>query len=212
MERAGVKIPCGDFTLEGIWQLPDNGRRFPVVIICHPHPLHGGDLHNYVVSSISRELLQVSIATLRFNFRGVGQSGGAFGDGIGEQEDLKAAIEFALAQKNVDTARLGLAGYSFGGGVTVPVAVSDNRVKVLALISPSLDEADWNLLKTYRRPKILISGREDMFFPFSQFEENFQSVPEPKQLIVIDDADHFWQGFEVIVAAKVREYFEKTLV
>jgi hypothetical protein len=149
---------------------------------------------------------------LRFNFRGVGQSGGAFGDGIGEQEDLKAAIEFALAQKNVYTARLGLAGYSFGGGVTVPVAVSDNRVKVLALISPSLDEADGNLLKTYRRPKILISGREDMFFPFSQFEENFQSVPEPKQLIVIDDADHFWQGFEVIVASRVREFFEKTLV
>ena len=212
MEKAGVKIPCGDFTLEGIWQFPDNDRHFPAVIICHPHPLHGGNLHNYVVSSISRELLQHSIAALRFNFRGVGQSGGAFGDGIGEQEDLKSAIEFVLTQKNVDTNRLGLAGYSFGGGVSVPVAVSDNRIKALALISPSLDDVDWDLLKTYRRPKILISGREDMFFPFSQFEENFQSVPEPKKLIVIDDADHFWQDFEVTVASRVREYFEKTLV
>jgi uncharacterized protein len=211
MEKIGVKIPCGDFTLEGIWQLPDNGRRFPVVIVCHPHPLHGGDLHNYVVSAISRELLRRLIATLRFNFRGVGQSGGTFGDGLGEQEDLKAVVEFVLTQKNVDTTRLGLAGYSFGGGVSVPVAFKDDRIKALALISPSLDDVDWDLLKTYHKPKILISGHEDLFFPFLQFEENFKSVPELKQLMIINGADHFWQGLEADVAAKVGDFFRETL-
>jgi alpha/beta superfamily hydrolase len=211
MDRAVVKIPCGDFTLEGIFELPDESRSYPVVIICHPHPLHGGDLHNYVVGAISRELLRRSIATLRFNFRGVGRSGGSFGDGIGEQRDLEAAIEFALSQKNVDPAGLGLAGYSFGGGVSVPVAFRDESVKALALVSPSLDDTDWNLLKGYHRPKILICGREDAFFPYEMFEENFKSVPEPKKLLIVDRADHFWQGLEVEVATKLGGFLKDTL-
>ena len=211
MKRIEIKFPCGNIDLEGVCQFPDSDENFPVVIICHPHPLHGGDLHNHVVSAISRNLLQRSIATLRFNFRGVGQSGGNFGEGVGEQEDLKAAIEFALIQENIDSTRLGLAGYSFGGGIVVPVAYNDERVKAISLISPALENDDWNLLRKYKMPKMLISGSNDEFFPFAQYETKFKNIPGPKQFQIVNGADHFWQNFEVEAAEKVGRFFSENL-
>ena len=211
MKRTEVSIPCGDITLEGIWQIPDGEGNFPAVIICHPHPLHGGSIHNYIVSAVSRALLARSIATLRFNFRGVGKSGGAFGDGIKEQDDVKAAVDFAISQKNVDKGRIGMAGYSFGGGVSVPAAFKDSRVKALALISPAIMDGGWDLLRKLKIPKMLISGSGDAFFPTQQFEAEFKGVPAPKQIYIIEGADHFWQGFEAEVGEKVGECFKVNL-
>ena len=147
MKSKRVTFPCGDLQLEGELQLPEGNGPFPVVTVCHPHPLYGGDMDNNVVMAVYFALVKSSIAALRFNFRGVGNSSGSYGEGVGEQDDLQAALDFLSILKEIDSSRIGLAGYSFGGMVAAHVAIKDNRIKQLALISPALNETDWIRLK-----------------------------------------------------------------
>lgn len=209
MKESPVKFPCGDITLEGIFHIPDGKGPFPAVIVCHPHPLYGGDMYHPVVYNVCTKLAAASKAALRFNFRGVGESGGAYAEGIGEQADVKAAIAFALTQLNIDIKRLGLAGYSFGASTIVPVAVGDARVQVLALISPVFESAQWDALNQYRRPKILITGEDDYYVSTRLFEKMAQNLPQPRESHIIKNADHFWNGFESEVAGKVADFFVK---
>jgi alpha/beta superfamily hydrolase len=207
MSRVPVTIPGGDISLEGLWHFPEGTGPFPTVIVCHPHPLYGGDMSNNVIFAICQALAQQSIAALRFNFRGVGKSGGAFGGGIGEQEDVKAALAFVLSTPNIDQKRIGLAGYSFGTTVIVPVAVQDERVKLLALVSPALSDQGWEQLKGYARPKFLITGDNDLVIPQQEFWQRVKDIPEPRQYEVIPGVDHFWGRFEGEVAQKVSQFF-----
>ena len=160
-----------------------------------------------VVFAICQALAQQAIAALRFNFRGVGKSGGEFGGGIAEQEDVKAALALVLFSPNIDRKRIGLAGYSFGASVIVPVAVQDERVKLLALVSPALSDSGWEQLKGYNKPKFLIAGDNDSVIPEQQFWQNVKDIPEPKQCQIIAGADHFWAGFEAEVAQRVTKFF-----
>jgi alpha/beta superfamily hydrolase len=160
-----------------------------------------------IAFAICQALAQESIAALRFNFRGVGKSGGAFGGGIAEQEDVRAALAFVLSTPNIDQKRIGLAGYSFGTIVATPVAVQDERVSLLALVSPALSDADWKQLKGYTKPKFLIAGDNDFVIPEPQFWQQVKDIPEPKQCEIIAGADHFWAGFEEEVAQKVTKFF-----
>ena len=211
MKRTEVSFPCGDITLEGIWQVPDGAGKFPAVVICHPLPTHGGNMHNWLVSAVSRALLARSIAALRFNFRGTGNSGGKFSDGIDEQQDAQAALAFVVAQADIDPARLGLAGYSFGGRVSVPVAYADARVKALALIAPAIENGGWAKLCAMKIPRLLAAGSEDEFFPAAYFAAQFKKVSEPKRLQVFQGADHFFMGQEAMVAEAVGEFFKENL-
>ncbi|MDD5288422.1 MAG: CocE/NonD family hydrolase, partial [Dehalococcoidales bacterium] len=155
MTARHVTFPCGGVQLEGVLHLPEGTGRFPAVVICHPHPLYGGDMDNNVVVAICSALVKSAIVCLRFNFRGAGDSGGSFGGGVGEQDDVKAALDFLANSPQIDSMRIGLAGYSFGGSVVLPVALMDSRVKQLALISPALKEAGWAQLKDYVLPKLI---------------------------------------------------------
>ena len=202
MSRVHITFPCADISLEGVWHLPEGTGPFPAVIVCHPHPLYGGNMSNNVVFAICQALAQQSIAALRFNFRGVGKSGGEFGGGIAEQEDVKAALAFVSSTPNIDRKRIGLAGYSFGASVIVPVAVQDKRVKLLALVSPALSDSGWGQLKGYAKPKFFIVGDNDFVIPEQQFWQQVKDIPEPKQCQIIAGADHFWAGFEEEVAAE----------
>jgi hypothetical protein len=158
-----------------------------------------------VVFGICQALAERSIAALRFNFRGVGQSGGEYGEGIAEQEDAKAALDFAISTEGIDKERIGLAGYSFGGGVALPVAVKDDRVQILALVSPALAEGGWEELKRYNKPKLVIAGENDLVIPREQFLKYAADMPE--QYRVVAGADHFWDGYEAVVAEKVSRFF-----
>jgi len=211
MQDIEVRIPCEDFTLEGKWYCPEGDGPFPAVIICHPHPLYGGNFRNNVVRAVYWELARLSIAVLRFNFRGVGESGGAYGDGIAEVRDVQAAIEFALKQPGIDAKRIGLAGYSFGGGVSVRVIDVDRRIKALALISPMLDENSWTILGNLAVPKLIVVGNEDAYFPASGYEANISKVAAPKEFKVVPGADHFWQGREAELAAAVGRFIVESL-
>jgi len=160
-----------------------------------------------VVFAICQALAQQSIAAFRFNFRGVGKSGGEFRGGIAEQEDVRAALALVLSSPNIDPKRIGLAGYSFGTSVALPVAVQDGRVSLLALVSPALLDSGWEQLKGYTKPKFIIMGDNDFVIPQQQLRQLVKDIPEPKQCQIIRGADHFWAGFEEEVAQKVTQFF-----
>ncbi len=200
-------FPCGEITLEGELQLPRGKVPFPGVVVCHPHPLYGGDMWNNVVTAICQALTDNFIVAFRFNFRGVGQSEGDFDGGVGEQEDVRAALAFLRSRPAIDSSRIGLAGYSFGAGVALPVAVGDKEVNHLALVSPSLVAEAWVLLKDYPQPKFIMVGDNDFVLPVEHFQSHIAEIPEPKQCHVISGADHFWAGHEADMADKVAAFF-----
>jgi alpha/beta superfamily hydrolase len=211
MKKTRVSFSSGELVLEGILAIPGGDGPFPAVIVCHPHPLYGGSMDNNVVNSLSETLTRASLASLKFNFRGVGGSQGEFGQGIGEREDVEAAISFVSTVKGVDSEKIGLAGYSAGAGFALSVGFNDNRIKALAAVSPPIPMFDFDFLKSCLKPKLLISGSRDDLIPINQLLEFCQSLPEPKECESIEGADHFWWGYESILTVKVTAFFTKVL-
>jgi len=211
MKKARVSFSSGGLFLEGILAIPEGAGPFPAVIVCHPHPLYGGSMDNNVVCSLSETLTRASLASFKFNFRGVGGSQGEFGQGIGEREDVEAAIAFIITVKEVDSKRIGLAGYSAGAGFALPIGFNDDRIRALAAVSPPFPMFDFDFLKSCPKPKLLISGSRDNLIPINQFLEFCQNLPEPKECESIEGADHFWWGYESSLAAKVTTFFTKVL-
>lgn len=202
-----VRFSASGIVLEGIFERPAGEQPCPAVVVCHPHPLYGGDMYNNVVSVICQALARESIATLRFNFRGVGRSEGDHEEGIGEQEDVRAALDFLQSADGVDKGRMGLAGYSFGSRVVMPVALQDSRVRAVALVSPFLDDTAWRKLKTYGVPKLFICGSEDSFISQHKVKRLVGEAAAPSECEVIFGADHFWWGFEGKISRKVADFF-----
>lgn len=209
MKETRVKFPCGDLTLEGITTIPEGNGPFPGVIVCHPHPLYGGEMDNNVVVPVCLALEQASIASLRFNFRGVGRSEGKFAEGAGEKEDVIAAISYLSSLNEVDKVRIGLCGYSFGGAVSLEVAPTDERVKALALISPAI--STYVPLKQYAKPKLIVCGGADQFVSIIALQRLAEELPPPNEFELVSGADHFWGGFEYKVAARVAAFFTNNL-
>jgi uncharacterized protein len=168
-------------------------------------------MDNNMVDSICRNLVDKSIMSLKFNFRGVGESEGEFSNGMGEQEDAKAAIEFLLSQTEMDSSRLGLAGYSAGSAWGLAAACGDPRVKALAAVSPPLSMFDYGCLQTCLKPKLMISGTEDQFVPVKPFVSFCQTFPGTKECLTIVGADHLWWGYEKTAGEKVADFFSRTL-
>lgn len=216
MRRERIFFPCGELRLEGVCYLPDHGEHLPVAVVCHPHPLYGGSMDNNVVQAISSALVERGIAALAFNFRGVGGSQGAFDGGRGEQEDVRAALDWLCSRDYVDARKIGLTGYSFGAAVALPVACGESRVKAVALVSlPLMDDAQVqqsrSLLTTCYIPKLLVCGDDDFVVPLSAMQRLAEVAPEPKEVRVIAGADHFWWGNEQTVAATVADFFYRYL-
>ena len=211
MKKTRVSFSSGGLLLEGILAIPEGAGPFPAVIVCHPHPLYGGSMDNNVVNSLSETLAQASLVSFKFNFRGVGGSQGEFGQGIGEREDVEAAISFVSTEREVDSKRIGLAGYSAGAGFALPVGFNDDRIRALAAVSPPLSMLNFDFLKSCPKPKLLISGNRDDLIPINQFLEFCQNLPEPRECESIEGVDHFWWGYESILATKVTAFFTKVL-
>jgi len=211
MKKTRISFPSGELFLEGIVATPQGAGPFPAVIVCHPHPLYGGSMDNNVVCSLCEALTKASFVSFKFNFRGVGASQGEFGQGIGEQADVKAAISFISTLKEIDSARIGLIGYSAGAGFALPVASTDGQIKALAAASPPLNMFNFDFLKSCPKPKFLISGSRDNFTPADQFLEFCQNLAEPKQCEIIEGADHFWWEYESRLATKATAFFTRVL-
>jgi len=211
MKETRVSFLSSELLLEGILATPRGDGPFPAAIVCHPHPLYGGSMDNNVVRGLVEALTQASFVALKFNFRGVGGSQGEFGQGIGEQADVEAAISFVSKLEEVDPQRMGLAGYSAGAGFAFPVGFDDTRIKALAAVSPPLNMFSFDFLQGCPKPRFLISGSRDDFTTAAEFLEFCQNLAEPRQCEMIEGADHFWLGYESHLAAKVTAFFVKVL-
>jgi len=207
LKSVPVKFPCGDITLEGEWLFPEGEAPFPGVVVAHPFPPQGGSMQNSVVAAIWRALANSSIAALRFNFRGVGESEGSFGEGVAEREDVRATLEFACSTEGIDAEKIGLAGYSFGAMISAPIALRDERVNGLALVSAPLSDSNWERLKQYSKPTLVVVGEEDDIVPVEQFRQQAESSPASMQHRIISGADHSLFGHEEEVALIVSLFF-----
>lgn len=161
-------------------------------IVCHPHPLFGGTMHNKVVFRISRAFQNAGFAVLRFNFRGTGSSEGEHDHGLGEQADLRAAIEF-IEQRYPD-AEVWLAGFSFGSAVMLRAASCDNRVRAFVAAGVPVSKYDFTGIAQCNKPKLFVQGSLDEFGPAQDLEKFFAALDEPKELKIIQGADHFFEG------------------
>ena len=210
-ERA-VRFEAAGLVLEGRVLLPQTQTPVPGVVVCHPHPLYGGDLDNNVVVAVCAALESRGVAALRFNFRGVGQSQGEFDQGRGEQDDLRGALAFLAAQPEVDQARLGVAGYSFGAVVALAVGAGEGRVRALCAISAPLGGPQLPKPEEWGpKAKLLAVGDADPLAPLSSLERWAALVPPPLELRSFQEVDHFWADAEEELAATVGEFFSRSL-
>ncbi len=205
-----IKIPCGKIMLEGIFSLPEGKGPSPLLILCHPHPLYGGNMENNVVAAVCQQAGKKGLAWLKFNFRGVGRSGGGFGNGIGEKEDVRAAVSFGQERAEIDGGRIGLCGYSFGSLVAFTVAAEDPRIRAVAGISPFIEPE--TLLQDYANPKLFVWGDRDGFLDPQKLGQQVEKLPDPKEVAVFPGVDHFWSGQEAPLAERVVAFFVKSLL
>lgn len=198
-----VIFPADEITLEGLFWTPGQESSIGVVL-CHPHPLYGGEMHNNIVSALAVAMQKAGIATLRFNFRGVGKSGGSHDQGNGEVEDVKAAVTYLLSRQAVLT--VVVAGYSFGSMVGLRAGVADARIHKLIGVALPIGFGDPAFLLSSTKPKLLISGDRDNFSPLPNLRDLFAKLPEPKVLVTVNGADHFFWGQEDEVAKTAVEF------
>ena len=194
MKEEKVLIPCGSIQLEGLISIPEALSIKGGVIFCHPHPQYGGDMYNLVIHTAVEAASQEGLATLRFNFRGVGESGGSYEDGKGERKDVEAAVEYFSSILKGDHSSLILLGYSFGAWASLPVAIRDERIDGMVAIAPPLELYDFEFLKGCKKKKLFVAGDRDLFCPASPLEEWYQHLEEPKSLAIIPGADHFFSS------------------
>ena len=153
-----VTFLSGDITLEGILSTPRTTGPFPGVVVCHPHPMYGGDMDNYVVMAMCLGLTEHGLAALRFNFRDVGHSRGVHSRGEGERHDVRAALAFLRGSEVIDSGRIGLAGYSFGASVALATAPSDNELCAVAGVAPPTPGLNTLEIMGYTKPKFILAG------------------------------------------------------
>ncbi|MGH9686142.1 MAG: alpha/beta hydrolase [Candidatus Acidiferrales bacterium] len=161
-------------------------------LVCHPHPLFGGTMHNKVVYQAAKALHQCGAPVLRFNFRGAGQSEGAHDEGRGERDDVRAALDYLAAE--FPGLPILLAGFSFGSSVGLRVGCGDARVKELIGLGLPVDNVDMTFLQSCGKPKLILQGGNDQFGARVKLEALYATLPEPKRMIIFDGADHFFAG------------------
>jgi alpha/beta superfamily hydrolase len=187
-ESFDLQGPAG--RLEAILMTPDDA---PVAagVVCHAHPMQGGVMHFKVVFRAAKALQQAGVAALRFNFRGVGRSEGVHDQGRGEQDDVRSAL--AEMQRRFPGLPLVLGGFSFGASMALRVACAERAVRAaFALGLPLLMMTDRAFLERCPPPRLFVQGDRDQFGGGEVMRELVARVPEPRTLVVIPGADHFF--------------------
>ena len=185
------EIPGPSGPLEALLDLPPSTPR-AAAVFAHPHPLHGGTMHTKAVYQSAKALARIGVAVLRFNFRGVGMSHGVHDGGPGEMEDFRAGLN-VMAERYPDLP-LWAAGFSFGAWIALSVGVSDPRVQLLLGIGPAVDRYDFQEVRDSDKPKFLIHGEFDELIPVKDVKKLYAQMREPKDLVIIDAADHLFNG------------------
>lgn len=175
--------------LEAIYHRPANPAP-AAAVVCHPLPTHGGTMHTKAVHRAAKALSAVGCAVLRFNFRGVGRSDGAFDGGRGEAADVRAALDW-LASGHPKIPAV-VAGFSFGCAVALPVGAADPRVERLVGIGTPTDRFDFAALEGLVKPALFVQGDRDVFGPPADLEASLAGLGAAARLVVVPGADHFF--------------------
>ncbi len=189
------------------------GRPDPThaALVCHPHPLFGGTMHNKVVYRAMKALNEFGFPALRFNFRGAGLSEGQHDNGHGEIDDARAALDWLDAQFHLPII---FCGFSFGAATGLRAACNDDRVVgLISLGTPVAVEGrhyTYGFLKECAKPKLLISGSRDQYSPADELRQVFASLTEPKELVLVEGADHFFEGQLPVMQSAIRDWTGRT--
>jgi uncharacterized protein len=199
-----LRGPAGH--LEALLDEP-SGAPKAAVVFAHPLPTHGGTMHTKVVYQGAKGLVRAGCTVLRFNFRGVGRSEGSFTGGDGEKADFQAALDYMATR--YPHLPLWAAGFSFGSYVALEVGATDDRVSVLIGIAPPWTKLGYDFTNTLKstKPKFFVQGESDDVCPIQDMWKFYGQLPEPKELVVIDAADHLFDGH----ASEVGEALEDLL-
>jgi alpha/beta superfamily hydrolase len=206
MEKILIPGPAGALEALLDW---DAGPASPplVALVCHPHPVYSGTMHNKVVYRAAKAAAQAGLPALRFNFRGVGESEGEFAKGIGERDDARAALDFL--ETRFPKIPICLIGFSFGAWVGLPVGAADPRVVALVGLGLAGGAGEFGFLHEVRKPKLIVQGTHDIYGPREQVEAIFSSLQEPKQLKWVEGADHFFTGRLDEVQSAIRDFLRQ---
>lgn len=197
-----VIVPGPAGPLEALLDRPDGAPR-AAVVFAHPHPQYGGTLHTKVVFRGAKAFARIGCEVLRLNFRGVGRSAGAFDSGAGEIADFRAALDFMAARR--PGLPLWAAGLSFGAWIALETGAVDDRVSLLFGIAPPVDRYDFTALRGSAKPKFLVHGEADELIALQSVWRFYGELAEPKELVVIDAADHLFDGKASEVAEAIED-------
>ena len=173
------------------------------VVLGHPHPQHGGTMHTKGIYQTAKALARIGCAVLRFNFRGAGKSAGVWDEGVGEREDFRAALDFMSAE--YPGVPLWAGGMSFGSWIGMTAGADDPRVSLLIGVAMPVDKYDFSAVAASRKPKFIIHGEFDEICALKAVREFYAQASEPKELVVIDSADHLFDGRVSEVADAVED-------
>lgn len=200
-----MKIPVSHGHLEGALRDAEGDLRGGAVL-CHPHPIHGGTLHTKAVYRTAQTLTEIGLRTLRFNFRGVGISTGTFDEGIGEKEDVEAALDW-LELGGVRDRPIVLGGLSFGSMVGLSVGVEDERVTALLALGTPVRTYDYGYLAETEKPVLVIQGEHDEFGSPEEVREAMSGLGGHITVETIPGSGHLFQGHFDALQKTIRDYF-----
>jgi uncharacterized protein len=201
--KGNLFIPASHGQLEAILKEP-SGKPKGVALVCHPHPLGGGTMHNKVVFRVAAGLVDASLITLRFNFRGVGSSTGTHEEIEGGRDDVRDALEFLA--KEYPGQPITLAGFSFGSRTGMDVGMSDDRVVRLISIGTPVDKyGDYDFLTAVRKPILFVHGDQDEFGAVENVRKLVEQI-EGAELVVFENSGHFFDNHLNELRETVRDW------
>lgn len=187
--QGNLFIPAAHGRLEAILKAPA-GEAKGAALVAHPHPLGGGTMHNKVVYRAAAGLVEAGLTTLRFNFRGVGASTGTHDAGRGEQDDIRAALDYL--SENYPNQEITFAGFSFGSRFGTEIAIDDERIPRLISIGTPVDKYDYSFLEKCAKPILFVHGDADEFGKIENLRKLYESLKCEKELIVFENCGHFF--------------------
>jgi uncharacterized protein len=182
-------------------------------LVCHPHPLYGGTMHNKVVYHAMKALSGLGFPVLRFNFRGAGLSDGEHDQGRGEQDDVRAALDWLESEFRLPVI---FCGFSFGAATGLRVVCGDPRAAgLISLGTPVSAEGrvyTYHYIQGCALPKLFVSGAQDQYGPTEHLRKVVELAPEPKELVIIEGAGHFFEGHLAAMQAAIQDWARKTFL
>jgi len=205
MTEDKIFFQAGDVKIEGLLY---NAPGEKGVVVTHPHPLYGGDMHNNVVETIIEAYREKGYTTLRFNFRGMGRSTGNYDEGIGEQKDVRAALAYltGMGKASVD-----LAGYSFGAWVNALGLKGLDQARRTVMVSPPVNFLDFSFLDYNEKIRLVIAASRDDIGPPGMIKEMIPVWNPDARLEIIQGADHFYWGKNGDIKRIIQEFLSTSI-